>query len=98
MAPTFQKATAAEMSTLSADENIVYPIIALTMVILGLLGCVLFVLYAFWFQSAYFGSPYFFDKDYSDVKTANRKKLLLMRRRVSLKALNLNNKRHFAST
>ena len=96
MAPPFQKATAEEVSTLS-DENIVYPIIALTIVILGLLGCVLFVLYAFWFQSAHFGSPYFFDKDYSDVKTANRKKLLLMRRRVSLKALNLNNKRHFVS-
>ena len=68
-----------EVSSLS-DENIIYPIIALTIVILSLLGCVLFVLYTFWIQNTYFGSTYFFDKA-SDVKAATRKKLLLMRRR-----------------
>jgi hypothetical protein len=66
-----------------ADENIVYPSMALTIVVFSLFICVLIVLFSIRNEIQQWSH------NDSVMKTTTRKKFLLMRRRISLKNVRL---------
>ena len=73
----------------NSNENMIYPVMALAFVVFSLFFCILMVFYTFRHEIQ--------DMNISDswVTPKTKKQLLLMRRRVTLKALNKHKKRIF---